>query len=101
MFGEKITLTEFTKYKNSFKNKWNLKNEALKYCINDCVALHQIIIKFNSMIFSLFSINIHHYLTLPSLAFAIYRSNFMDKENIPQLAGKIAEDIRKVILVEQ
>ena len=61
MFGEKISLTEFTKYKNSFKNKWNLKNEAIKYCINDCVALHQIIIKFNSMIFSLFSINIHHY----------------------------------------
>jgi hypothetical protein len=47
------------------------------------------------MIFRLFSINIHHYLSLPSLAFAIYRSNFMNKENIPQLSGKIVDDIRK------
>jgi hypothetical protein len=46
------------------------------------------------MIFSLFSENIHHYPTLPSLAFAIFRSNFMDNENIPQLSGKIANDIR-------
>jgi DNA polymerase elongation subunit (family B) len=37
----------------------------------------------------------HKYLTLPSLAFAIFRSNFMDEENIPQLSGKIADDIRK------
>ena len=47
------------------------------------------------MIFNLFSLNIHHYLTLPSVAFNIFRSNFMQKENIPQLAGKIADDIRK------
>jgi DNA polymerase type B, organellar and viral len=40
-------------------------------------------------------LNIHHYLTLPSLAFAIFRSNFMKKENIPQLSGKIADDIRQ------
>lgn len=46
------------------------------------------------MIFSLFGKNIHHNPTLPSLAFAIFRSNFMDEENIPQLSGKIAEDIR-------
>jgi hypothetical protein len=46
------------------------------------------------MIFSLFGKNIHHYPTLPSLAFAIFRSNFMDEENIPQLSGKIANDIR-------
>ena len=95
MFGGKISHNDFTKYKNSFKVKWNLKNEATKYCINDCVALYQIIIKFNSMIFQLFSINIHQYLTLPSLAFAIYRSNFMENENIPQLFNKIADDIRK------
>jgi hypothetical protein len=47
------------------------------------------------MIFDLFSKNIHHYPTLPSLAFAIFRSNFMNEENIPQLSGKIANDIRQ------
>lgn len=46
------------------------------------------------MIFNLFSINIHHYPTLPSLAFRIFRSNFMEENVIPQLSGKIAKDIR-------
>jgi hypothetical protein len=46
------------------------------------------------MIFDLFGRNIHHHPTLPSLAFGIFRSNFMTKENIPQLSGKIAKDIR-------
>jgi hypothetical protein len=46
------------------------------------------------MIFNLFGRNIHHYSTLPSLAFAIFRCKFMDEENIPQLSGKISEDIR-------
>jgi hypothetical protein len=47
------------------------------------------------MIFSLFSKNIHYYPTLPSLAFAIFRSNFMKENLIPQLSGKIADDIRQ------
>jgi hypothetical protein len=47
------------------------------------------------MIFDLFEINVHNYSTLPSLAFAIFRSKFMSEENIPQLSGKIASDIRK------
>jgi hypothetical protein len=46
------------------------------------------------MIFSLFSVNIHKYPTLPSLAFAIFRSNFMSENIVPQLFGKIAKDIR-------
>jgi hypothetical protein len=47
------------------------------------------------MIFNLFERNIHNYSTLPSLAFAIFRSKFMVEENIPQLSGKIAKDIRQ------
>jgi DNA polymerase type B, organellar and viral len=46
------------------------------------------------MIFDLFGRNIHKYPTLPSLAFAIFRCKFMTEENIPQLSGKIADDIR-------
>jgi hypothetical protein len=46
------------------------------------------------MIFNLFGKNIHKYPTLPSLAFAIFRSNFMEENSIPQLSGKIAKDIR-------
>nr|UEP17199.1 hypothetical protein [Russula sp.] len=47
------------------------------------------------MIFSLFSVNIHRFPTLPSLAFGIFRTKFMQEENIPQLSGKIANDIRQ------
>jgi hypothetical protein len=47
------------------------------------------------MIFNLFNLNIHKYPTLPSLAFAIFRSNFMMENIIPQLSGKIANEIRK------
>jgi hypothetical protein len=46
------------------------------------------------MIFDLFGRNVHHYPTLSGLAFAIFRSKFMAEENIPQLSGKIAKDIR-------
>jgi hypothetical protein len=46
------------------------------------------------MVFNLFGRSIHHYPTLPSLAFAIFRAKFMSEENIPQLSGKIATDIR-------
>jgi hypothetical protein len=46
------------------------------------------------MIFGLFSKNIHDYPTLSSLAFSIYRSNFMKENTIPQLTGQIAKNIR-------
>jgi DNA polymerase type B, organellar and viral len=47
------------------------------------------------MIFELFSISIHKYPTLSSLAFAIYRTHFLKNDTIPQLSGKIAKDIRQ------
>jgi hypothetical protein len=47
------------------------------------------------MIFKLFSLNIHRYPTLSSLAFAIFRAKFMKQSNIPRLIGKIADDIRQ------
>jgi DNA polymerase family B len=91
-----LSKNDYLDYKNLFISKnWNLKLEAIKYCKIDCVSLYQIIYNFNNMIFKLFSLNIHRYPTLSSLAFAIFRSNFMEKENIPQLSGKIASDIRE------
>jgi hypothetical protein len=47
------------------------------------------------MIYNLFVRNVHHYPTLPSLAFAIFRTKFMVEENIPQLSGRIAKNIRE------
>jgi DNA polymerase type B, organellar and viral len=94
-FDGKIKLSEYNEYTSNFNNDWNLNKEAIKYCVIDCISLYQVVFKFNEMIFNLFGKNIHHYPTLPSLAFAIFRSNFMVNENIPQLSGKIAKDIRE------
>jgi hypothetical protein len=47
------------------------------------------------MIFELFKINLHKYPTLSSLAFAIFRTHFLRKDEIPQLSGKISKDIRQ------
>jgi hypothetical protein len=46
------------------------------------------------MIFDLFNINIHKYPTLSSLAFGIFRTHFLRKDEIPQLSGQMARDIR-------
>jgi len=91
----KIKLSEYKIYKNNFNNNWSLKNELIKYCEIDCICLYQIIFKFATLIFDILGRNIHHYPTLPSLAFAIFRSKFMENENIPQLSGKISDDIRQ------
>ena len=70
------------------------KQDAIDYCTLDCVSLYQILYKFSSLIFDLFSINIKKYPTLASLAFAIFRSNFMSEENIPRLSRKHVDNIR-------
>jgi DNA polymerase family B len=95
-FDNKITLDEYNEYKSKFNdNNWNLKSEVIEYCCKDSIGLHEVIFKFAEMIFSLFQRNIHNYPTLPSLAFAIFRSKFMSENTIPQLSGKIASDIRE------
>ena len=90
----KISKNEYQNYKTKFRSVWNLKLEAIKYCELDCISLYQVLTKFNCRIFDLFRKNVHHYPTLPSLAFDIFRTKFMENENIPQLSGKIAKDIR-------
>lgn len=91
-----ILITEYQVYLENFKNKsWNLEAEALKYCEIDCISLYQVIFKFSKMIFDLFKISVHKYPTLSSLAFAIFRTHFLKLNEISQLSGQIARDIRQ------
>ena len=91
-----LSREEYLNYYDSFNsNNWNLKNETVKYCNIDCISLYQVIIKFNQLIFELFNINIHKYPTLSSLAFAIFRTVFLENNTIPQLSGQVAKDIRQ------
>jgi hypothetical protein len=78
-------------------NKDNLlfhKNDALNYCIQDCISLYQVISKFNKLIFDRFKMNINNYPTLPSLAFALFRTHYLKDTKIAQLSGKIYSDIK-------
>ena len=36
---------------------WNFKEEAIKYCLIDCICLHEIIVKFNDLVYKEFKLN--------------------------------------------
>jgi hypothetical protein len=94
-YFKNISIDEYNIYVNDRNNIWVLKNELLNYNLIDCIALYEILIKFNILIFDKFSLNAFNYPTLPSLAFAIYRSSFMNNYKIPKIGGKMLKDIRE------
>jgi len=60
-----IDEVKYIKYKESFSNKiWDLKEEAIKYCNQDVVTLHQIINKFANLIFDEVRLDIAKYPTI-------------------------------------
>jgi len=82
-------------YEGLVSYTWNLREEVIGYCKTDCISLFQIIFKFNDLIFGLFKLNIHKYPIISSLAFVIFRSNFLTADTISQLSGQVAKDIRQ------
>jgi hypothetical protein len=90
-----LTLDQYNEYKQNFLNNWSLKDETINYCSQDCISLYQVIYKFNNLIFNEYSLNIHKYPTLPSLAFGIYRAQYLNEYPIPLLSGQIFNDISK------
>ncbi|KAG1717180.1 DNA polymerase type B, organellar and viral-domain-containing protein [Suillus lakei] len=94
-YFNELKIFQYIEYKNSFDKNWSLRNESIKYCLQDCVTLYKVINEFNKQIFNLFRINIHKYPTLSSLAFAIYRSTFLCNFKIPLISGQIYDDLKK------
>jgi hypothetical protein len=91
-----ISTNDYNKYKDSFNNKtWIFRDEAIRYCELDCISLYQILSKFNTLIFDRFKLNINNYPTLPSLSFAIFRSQYLTDNSIHMISGDIANDIRQ------
>lgn len=76
-FNSNLEQVEYNNYIKEYDLKlWSLREETIKYCNNDCLILHEILQKFNQFIFEKFKINIINFPTLPSLAFAIFRSKY-------------------------
>lgn len=97
-FFDKITIEEYELYCNNTKfnnNNWNLRTETIKYCELDCLVLYQILSKFSDNIFKLFRIDILRHSTLSSLAFAIYRTNYLKDAKIPLIHGEIYNFIKQ------
>ena len=74
-------------------NLWKIKIQ--KYCEVDCIALHQVLVKFNSLIHEKWGLNINKYPTIPSLAFAIYRTHYMSEGLIPLTNGQVFDFIKE------
>ena len=77
---------------NSF-NEW--KDLIIEYCNQDCTILFEILIKFKTLVYSNWKINIEDYPTISSLAFAIYRKHYLPLNLIPITTGKIFDFIRQ------
>ena len=101
-FPSKLDLNIYNKYTKRYQNIiWDFKEEAIKYCNLDCISLYQVLIKFNELIFNKFQLNIRNYPTLPSLAFGIFRTHYLENKisgegtsKIHMLSGKISKNIR-------
>jgi DNA polymerase type B, organellar and viral len=94
----KDNISDFINYRKQFTYKpWNLREEAIRYCEQDCVTLHQVISKFSYKIFDKFRVDIHKYPTMSSLTFGNFRTNFLDdkEHKIPLIHGEIYDFIKR------
>jgi DNA polymerase type B, organellar and viral len=91
-----ITIEEFEVLAKKYTGlTWNFKDEAIKYCKLDCQCLHEILVKFNEIMYKKFNISIHSSLTAPSLSMRLFKTNFMPENTIFSLHGKVEQDIRQ------
>lgn len=96
LWDNTISNAEYHVLYTKFVNKvWCFRTEAIKYCKIDCVALHQVLTKFNEFIFTLFSINAHSALTLPALSMRIFKAVFMPDNTVYQISGEVEQAIRE------
>lgn len=72
-----------------------MRQETEKYCRLDTFVLYHVLDKFNDLIFDLYSLNIHRFPSLPSLALGIFRSKYLKKTKIPLIGGSMFDELRK------
>ena len=79
------------------RDDWSFRDESLKYLINDVESLREVLLKFANEIYELYDVNITKYKTLPSMALAIFLSNFYsrNKNPIKIIKGDVERNIRE------
>lgn len=94
--GDKsLVKTSFDHKKINMSNLLFYKEEVINYCIRDCEALHNIIKKFNQLIYKNWNTVIWNLPSISSVAFNIYRTKFIPEDLIPQISGSIFDFMRK------
>lgn len=89
------TKTIYSEISKSCTN-WSLRSETLAYLERDLISLHQILMVMSDDIFNKYCLDITKFVTLSSLSFNIFRSNFMsDSVRLPKLRGGINKAIRE------
>ena len=87
-----ISVDEYNKINSS---NWNLKEECLNYLEKDILGLLEGLNKGSLYYFKEFGVNIPKYMTLPSLAMAVFGFNFYDeKYQIKMIKGPLEKFIR-------
>jgi len=70
--------------------------ELKMYCERDSMSLALIINLYSNIVYEEFKINVHNYPTASSLSLAIYRTKYLESEDlIPLISGDIYKDISK------
>jgi DNA polymerase type B, organellar and viral len=72
-----------------------LRGNIISYAQLDCKILYLILIKFNSLIFELYSLNVNRFPTLPSLAIGIFRSKYLQDKTVPNITGQAYLDLKE------
>ena len=85
---EKLSYQEYLDYSKNYNNDWSLKKECIRYCEQDCISLHQVILKFSKEIWKKERVDVIKYPSLSSLAFAIFRTNYLNDSKIPLIVGE-------------
>lgn len=82
---KKVSLSEYNNYKAKFNNNWSLKNETNNYCLNDCIILHKIMLKFRELILEYFKVDVIKSPTAASLSMRVFRTKYLQDKIIPNL----------------
>jgi len=87
-------LSHYTKEVVKYSNFSLWKEAVIKYCINDCISLYQILSNAKDLIYKEFKVNLFDYPTLPSLSFAIFRTLFLKDAKVPVTQGDMFKFIK-------
>lgn len=91
------TQDNFSHYSKDVKicnNFAEWREEIQDYCRKDCTVLHEVLSKFNELIYNKFLLRIEDYPTISSLSFAIYRRHYLPINKVPVTTGKVFDFIK-------